>query len=291
MLKVLLVASEGAPASRVAEVLKGDSYEVLTARSAAEALRSAREDHPDLALVAEGVPETPALSILADLHSGVPELPVVVLADEPTIAGAVEAVRHGASDYRGVGSAPDELLAVVGRALEAKREFLAEAERRRRHRLVSFEDLKSIDAIDAVMARHGFDASRLVGILQDIQRELRYLPRDALRHVAERLKIPLPRVYSVATFYRAFSLKPRGRHTVSVCLGTACHVQGGVGILEKLERELGVGAGEMTYDERFSLESVRCVGCCGLAPVFVVDDEFHGKMTQDKVASVLGKYE
>jgi NADH-quinone oxidoreductase subunit E len=290
-LKILLVAPEGAPASRVAEVLEADVYEVRAVRSTAEAVACAGEDYPDLALVAEGLPDCSTLSVLADLHSAVSELPIVVLAETPTIAGAVEAVRHGACDYGALGAAPDELLGVVGRALEGKRAFLDEAERRRRHRLVSFEDLKSIDRIDAIMERHGFDSSRLVGILQDIQRELRYLPQDALRHVADRLDVPLPRVYSVATFYKAFSLKPRGRHTVSVCLGTACHVQGGVGILEKLERELGVKAGEMTYDERFSLESVRCVGCCGLAPVFVVDEDFHGKMTQDKVASVLEKYE
>lgn len=290
-LKILLVSPESVQASRLAEALAADVYEVRRARSAPEALTSAREDYPDLALVAEGVPGASALSLLADLHAATPELPVVVLADAPTIVGAVEAVRHGASDYGGIADAPDALLAVVGRSLETKREFIDEAERRQRHRLVSFEDLKSIDTIDTIMEKHSFDASRLVGILQDIQRELRYLPRDALRHVAERLNIPLPRVYSVATFYKAFSLKPRGRHTVSVCLGTACHVQGGVGILEKLERELGVGTGEMTYDERFSLESVRCVGCCGLAPVFVVDEDFHGKMTQDKVASILEKYE
>jgi NADH-quinone oxidoreductase subunit E len=290
-LKILLVIPEGAPATRIAAALEADVYEVRSARSASEALIAAAEDRPDLALVADGVPGSTALALLADLHAATPELPVVVLAGAPTIAGAVEAVRHGACEYGGVGDPPDQLLAVVGRSLEAKREFLDEAERRQRHRLVSFEDLKSIDTIDAIMERHAFDASRLVGILQDIQRELRYLPRDALRHVAERLNIPLPRVYSVATFYKAFSLKPRGRHTVSVCLGTACHVQGGVGILEKLERELGVGAGEMTYDERFSLESVRCVGCCGLAPVFVIDEDFHGKMTQDKVASIIEKYE
>jgi NADH-quinone oxidoreductase subunit E len=290
-LTVLLVAPEGAEASRIAEVLEADLYEVRAARSASEARASAGEDYPDLALVAEGVRGSPALSLLVELHSSAPELPVIVLAQTPTIAGAVEAVRHGAADYGGIGDAPDDLLALVGRSVEAKREFLDEAERRRRHRLVSFEDLKSIETIDAIMEQHGFDASRLVGVLQDIQRKLRYLPQDALRHVAERLGVPLPRVYSVATFYKAFSLKPRGRHMVSVCLGTACHVQGGVGILEKLERELGVSAGEMTYDERFSLESVRCVGCCGLAPVFVVDEEFHGKMTQDKVAAVLGKYE
>jgi NADH-quinone oxidoreductase subunit E len=290
-LRIMLVAREGPPATRVAGALEGDAYDVLAIPSASEALTYAGQDRPDLAVVAEGLPGTPALSLLVELHAAVPGLPVVILARKPTIAGAVEAVRHGASDYAGIDAAPDDLRALVGRALEAKREFLEEAERRRRHRLVSTEDLASIDTIDAIMERHAFDASRLVGILQDIQRQLRYLPRDALRHVADRLKIPLPRVYSVATFYKAFSLKPRGRHTVSVCLGTACHVQGGVGILEKLERELGVKAGEMTYDERFSLESVRCVGCCGLAPVFVVDGDFHGKMTQDKVAAIIEKYE
>jgi NADH-quinone oxidoreductase subunit E len=131
----------------------------------------------------------------------------------------------------------------------------------------------------------------LISYLQDIQKELNYLPQEALRFVAGRVNIDLPRVYGIATFYKSFSLLPRGRHMIHVCLGTACHVRGGANLLDSFERELGIRTGETTYDDKFSLESVRCVGCCGLAPVFIVDGKFYGKMTQEKIPQVLGSYD
>ena len=97
-------------------------------------------------------------------------------------------------------------------------------------------------------------------------------------------------MYSISTFYKAVSLKPRGEHLIDFWLGTACHVRGGMNILERLERDLGIKNGETTYDEKFSLKSVRCVGCCGLAPVVVIDEEFFGKLTQDKIPKILNKY-
>lgn len=128
-------------------------------------------------------------------------------------------------------------------------------------------------------------------MLQDIQKEKGYLPREALNIVAEEVDVPLSRLYSLATFYKAFSLVPRGRHIVHVCTGTACHVRGAVKLLDKLEQTLEVKNGETTPDGRFTLEEVRCVGCCGLAPVIVIDEEFHGKLTQKDIGKVLDKYE
>ena len=149
----------------------------------------------------------------------------------------------------------------------------------------------SYEFIENILAKYHYDDAGLIGILQDIQRSKNYLPQDDLRYIALRMNVPLPRIYSIATFYKAFSLKPRGKHTVKVCLGTACHVKGGVNILERLERDLGIKEGETTYDMQFSLESVRCVGCCGLAPVIVIGDEFYGNLTQDKIPRILKKYE
>ena len=148
----------------------------------------------------------------------------------------------------------------------------------------------SYELIEQILSKYHYDDSGLIGILQDIQRSKNYLPQDDLRYLASRLNVPLPRIYSIATFYKAFSLKPRGKHIIKVCLGTACHVQGGVNLLERLERELDIKEGGTTYDMRFSLESVRCVGCCGLAPVVVIDENFHGKLTQDKLPRILERY-
>jgi NADH-quinone oxidoreductase subunit E len=290
-LTILLGTASAEVKVRLSGVLQGEAYDVGSVGLAPDLFARLEERTPDLVLLSDDLAETNVLDLTTRIHDLHPELPIVVVATQPSLRDAVEAIKHGAYYYLEASIADADLLEVVAGALELELELIEEAEHQRARRLVSFEDLESIDAIDAIMEGHDFASSRLIGILQDIQREMRYLTHDALRHVAGRLGIPLPRVYSVATFYKSFSLKPRGRHTVSVCLGTACHVNGGVGILEKLERELGIKAGETTFDERFSLESVRCVGCCGLAPVFVTDEDFHGKVTQDKISSILEKYE
>jgi len=141
-----------------------------------------------------------------------------------------------------------------------------------------------------ILEKYGSDQSTIISVLQDVQQELGYLPKEALMTVSSEMDIPLSRVLSLATFFNAFSLKPKGKHPISVCMGTACHVRGSQMILEKLERDLGIKTGETTEDLNFSLDAVRCVGCCGLAPVIIIGDEFHGKLTQTKVSGVLKKY-
>lgn len=145
--------------------------------------------------------------------------------------------------------------------------------------------------VDEVIDSFNGDLSQLIGILQDIQANFNYLPREALVRVSERLEIPISQVFSVATFFRAFSLTPRGRHQINVCLGTACHVRGGARILGKLERDLKVEAGGTTEDLRFTLESVRCLGCCSLGPVVVIDNDTYGRLNQERVTKLLDQYE
>lgn len=137
--------------------------------------------------------------------------------------------------------------------------------------------------VDSIVDQHGNRESEVISILQDIQRKKNYLAREVLEHVAEKMAIPLARVYRIATFYNAFSLKPRGRHLINVCLGTACHVRGGERILERLERDLKVVRGETTQDQRFTLETVHCLGCCSLSPVMVVDGQTFGRLNQNTV--------
>ena len=152
------------------------------------------------------------------------------------------------------------------------------------------EAVMSVDVVNGVLERYNFDRSCVIGILQDIQRELRWLPEEVLRMVALRLEIPLTQLYAIGSFYRAFSLKPRGRHLVNVCLGTACHVRGGVAIEQALEKGLKILPGETTADDRFTMEIVRCVGCCGLAPVVVVDESFHGRLAPAEAVKALENY-
>jgi len=143
----------------------------------------------------------------------------------------------------------------------------------------------------SIIDKHKGLKKNLIAILLDVQETFNYLPPDALRHVAKALGMPLIDVIGVATFYRAFSLKPRGKHTCLVCLGTACHVRGGPKILEELERRLDIPAGETTKDGQFTLETVACLGCCAIGPVVVVDGEYHGHATIRKIAPILSKYQ
>lgn len=143
---------------------------------------------------------------------------------------------------------------------------------------------------EEILARWPDRAQNLIAILQEIQNECRYLPEAALQAVARRLRLPLTEVFHVATFYNCFSLEPVGRHLVQVCLGTACHVRGAPRVFDRLLRELKMGAPGTTQDLEFTLRTVRCIGCCGLAPVVRVDTSTHPHLTQTKVPGLLRKY-
>jgi NADH-quinone oxidoreductase subunit E len=145
------------------------------------------------------------------------------------------------------------------------------------------------DRVGEIIDRYAADRTSSLAVLEDIQAEFKYLPREALEEVARRLDMHLGEVYQIATFFRAFSLKPKGEYIIKVCLGTACHVAGGSRILEQLERDLGIAAGDTTPDGKFSLEAVRCVGACALSPLVLVNDEPHSKMTSATASDLITK--
>jgi NADH-quinone oxidoreductase subunit E len=147
------------------------------------------------------------------------------------------------------------------------------------------------DKVQSIIDKHQGLKKNLIAILLDIQEQFHYLPAEALRRVACALGMPLIDVVGVATFYRAFSLNPRGEHTCLVCMGTACHVRGALKVLEEIERKLDVKTGETTKDGKFTLETVACLGCCAIGPVVVVDDDYHGHANIRKVGTILGKYQ
>jgi len=146
------------------------------------------------------------------------------------------------------------------------------------------------ERIDRIIDQHGADASALLAILQDVQTEARWLSRETLDRVSKRLHIPFTRVYHMATFFNAFHLKPRGEHICTVCMGTACHVRGARRLLEHAERELGVTSGDTTPDLVFSLEEVNCVGTCAIGPLVILDGEYHGAMTPDRLGKLIDRH-
>ena len=147
------------------------------------------------------------------------------------------------------------------------------------------------DRIDQIIDKHQCEASALIQILLDVQSENHWLPKEALERIGQRLNVPLTRVQHIATFYKAFSVVPKGRHSVHICMGTACHVRGGDIILENFERKLGIREGDTTEDREFSVERVACVGCCALAPVALVGEAVHGKMAPSKIEGLFTRIE
>ena len=145
--------------------------------------------------------------------------------------------------------------------------------------------------IDRIIDKYEGDAGSLIQVLLEIQNENRWLPREALEKVSEKLKVPFNRIQHIVTFYKAFSFVPKGRHEVHVCTGTACHVRGAPRLLDSVQDLIGIRPGETDLDLKFSLETVSCVGCCALGPVMVVDGEYHGKMAPAKSEEVLKNYD
>ena len=148
-----------------------------------------------------------------------------------------------------------------------------------------------MEKVEPLLEQYEAQRTNLIPILQEVQETYRYLPQEVLRRISRKLKVPLTEVYQVATFYRCFSLVPRGRHVIQVCLGTACHVRGAPRVLDRILRDLKMAGPGTTQDLGFTVETVRCIGCCGLAPVARVDNtNTHPHLTQAKVSGLLKKY-
>jgi len=146
------------------------------------------------------------------------------------------------------------------------------------------------EQVQQVIDKYQGDKSALIDILHDTQSAIGYLPKEALEAIHQGLNVPLSRVYSVATFFKAFSLTPRGRNLINVCMGTACHVRGSDKVLAQIETELGIKSGDNTQDLKFTLETVNCVGACALGPMVIIGEDYHGEMTPEKVSDVLKNY-
>jgi len=149
------------------------------------------------------------------------------------------------------------------------------------------EHKRLVEMIEGYKGKEG----SLIQLLLDLQSEFNWISKDTLQEISERLKIPRSRIYRIASFYEAMSLRPIGKHKVSVCMGTACQVRGSGMILDRTESKLKIKQGETTHDMRFTLKRVNCLGCCAIGPVMVVDDDYHGRVTSDRVERIIKKYD
>ncbi len=144
--------------------------------------------------------------------------------------------------------------------------------------------------LNEIIDKHKGQRGSLIPVLHEAQELFGYLSEEVQRQVADGLGVPLSEVYGVATFYSLFSLKPRGKHKIGVCLGTACYVRGAALVLAELEKELGIKVNDTTDDGRFTLEVTRCIGACGLAPVITIDEDVYGRLTPDRIKEIVNKY-
>ena len=147
------------------------------------------------------------------------------------------------------------------------------------------------EKIDQIIDKHQGDANSLIQILLEIQKENRWLPKEVLEKVSKKLQVPLSRIQHIITFYKAFSLVPKGRHEIHICMGTACHVRGAPRVLDTVQDLTGIKPGETDEDLKFTLETVNCLGCCALGPVVEVDGKHHGKVAPAEIGNVLKKYD
>ncbi len=151
--------------------------------------------------------------------------------------------------------------------------------------------VQELAEIDEIVGKYGGDRSALIQVLLEVQRGNRWLPKDALKRVSQKLGVPLTQIYHISTFYKAFSLIPKGRHSVSVCLGTACQVRGAPRLLDKVIETVKIKPGETSTDMQFSLDTVNCLGCCALGPVIVVDGEYYGKPSAKDIEQIISAKE
>ena len=147
------------------------------------------------------------------------------------------------------------------------------------------------EKLDEIIKRYQGEEGFLIQLLLDLQNELHWISKEVIKELSLRTGIPVSRIFRVASFYKAMSLTPVGRHKVSVCMGTACQVRGAQRLLDATESRLGIKAGQTTNDLNFTLNRVNCLGCCAIGPVMVVDDDYHGRLTSDRVERIIKKYD
>jgi len=149
---------------------------------------------------------------------------------------------------------------------------------------------EKMNKLDEIIASHKDQQGSLMPVLHETQELFGYIPEEAMQKISKELNIPMAEIYGVATFYSRFTLKPRGEHTIGVCLGTACYVKNAQLVFERLQKELNVKPGDTTEDGKFTLEATRCLGCCGLAPVIMIGEDVYGKLVPDDIPAILSKY-
>ena len=293
MKPILIVEDEAVMRESLRDWLTDSGYQVETVEDGEEALETIAMQDFDLLILDLKLPGKDGLEVLREARAKSPQLKVIIITAYPSVETAVEAMKEGAVDYLLKPFEYNQLEKVIQETLgsiqtEMKPKIIDEqvmaesatmAQAAKKAITLATEEIP-------VQFRQISDKSALIQMLLTIQRENRWLSKDALMWVSAKLNIPLTQIYHISTFYKAFSLVPKGRHSISVCLGTACHVRGASRLLDKVTETLKVRPGQTTRDMRFTLNTVNCLGCCALGPVMVVDGQYYSKPSTKELEQI-----
>lgn len=285
---VLVVDDESVVLKSCERILEPEGYGVRTTTSPGEALTMLESDAYDLVITDMMMPEMDGIEFMRQVRKITPDMNIVLITGYPSQESIKEALGLRIIDYLPKPFSPSLLMEVVTGAIALKQSGTAPAPD------VEVFTEEAAAKLDAIIEEHKDTPGSLIPVLQKAQGVVGYLPPVVQRYVAKNLNLPVSEVHGVVSFYHYFTMKPKGKHAVKVCLGTACYVKRAEEIVEKLKENLDIDMGEVTKDKLFSLESVRCLGACGLAPVVVVDtnqeQETFGSINPVETHKILDNY-
>jgi NADH:ubiquinone oxidoreductase subunit E len=284
--KILIVDDEPVVIKSCERVLTPEGYTVDGASNGREAITKLTAEDFDLVITDLMMPDTDGIELIRWIRNSKPETGVIVITGYPSQESIKEALSLRILDYLPKPFSPTLLLESTQKAMEFKKAGrIAEP--------VQAEEYTDEMAkqLDTIIRKHRKKPGSLIPVLQESQELIGYLPPSVQKHIARGLRLPVSEVHGVVSFYSFFTMKPRGKHNIRVCLGTACYVKGAEEIVKKLTDGLKIEVGSVTDDKKFSLETVRCLGACGLAPVVVVDKNTHGSVNPVETLHLLTEYE
>lgn len=283
--RILVVDDELVVIKSAERVLKSEGFQIEGALGGREAILKMEQGNYDLVFTDLKMPEVDGITLIRWIKKSRPNVGIVIITGYPSQETMKEAIELGIIDYVPKPFTPSVLLDVTKRAVQW-------AEGRKPAAEKSAEEFppSMVAELDRVIAENRKRPGCLIPVLQRAQEIVGYLPPIVQKRIAKGLNMPEAEVHSVVSFYSFFTMKPRGDHNVRVCLGTACYVRGIEGVLDKIKGSLKIDIGETTEDKKFSIEGVRCLGACGLAPVIMIDQETYGAMTPAKALSIISEY-
>lgn len=282
---ILVVDDEAIVLKSCERILASEGFSVDTATNARNALSLLEKNFYDLVITDIKMPEMDGIEFMKEVRKRNPDINIIVITGYPSQESIKAALSLRIIDYLPKPFSPNHLLEVVKNTVEIKKKGVTPAPEVEDYT----EDVAA--SLDAIIRRYRNKPGSLIPVLQEAQELVGYLPPVVQRHIAKGLRLPVSEVHGVVSFYSFFTMKPKGKHNIRVCLGTACYVKGAEEIVKKFSEGLKINVGGITSDRKFSLETVRCLGACGLAPVVVVDKDTHGAVNPVKAMDLLKEYE